>query len=83
MARPSPRLRGWWRVFGHPTDEWASAVIVSALQGGPDATRPDPYTDRDEHARQSNAGTHLYTESCAFCVEEYVKGSGSDEDIAW
>lgn len=37
-----------------------------------------PFTNRFEHAKQSIAGTHLYTESCAFCVEDYFRQSEAD-----
>jgi hypothetical protein len=38
----------------------------------------DPYTDRAAHAEQSITGEHLYTESCRFCVEDYIRQSGAD-----
>lgn len=75
MPHARPRLRGWWRVFGHPTDEWASAYLVSTVFGTDDIIQ-----SRAQHDAEADSGTHEYTEACPFCVEDYVRGSGTDSE---
>lgn len=74
MPNPVPRLRGWYRVFGHPSGERARNDTVPAVQGNA-LTRHNP----DEC---SDPGAHIVMDPTVHVhgLPEALKGYASTED---
>ena len=52
-------------------DEFAAAIL--AAMPGWTLVRLSPYIDENEHARQSNAGTHLFDPMCGYCASGEIE----------
>ena len=79
MARPKPRLRGWWRVFGHPTDGWASATLVQSAVEREFPTRSNHYPDACD-----DPGAHILMDPTAhvYGLPEALKSTRNAEAYA-